>query len=100
MSKILLSMFLGLVVLGLSACSSGATHQQLRDRAAFDFDCPDEQLEVHEIDDRTIGVRGCGSRATYVEDCETCEAMGNFSRCNCTWVLNTDGRSDDRRVEE
>lgn len=81
------------VALGLlfsSACA-GATETQLRDRAVFDFDCPEDQVELHEIDDRTMGVQGCGQRATYVEDCKTCDG----SPCDCTWVRDTNGDERD-----
>jgi hypothetical protein len=39
------------------------------DRAAFDLTCPKEQLHSQELgDERTVGVSGCGRRATYVYD--------------------------------
>jgi hypothetical protein len=65
----------------LSGC--GASPSQLRDRAAFDLNCSQSELQVTEIDKRTRGVRGCGQQATYVQSCE-----GGL----CTWVLNTDSR--------
>lgn len=77
------------LIVGLVGCAS-ATEQQLRDRAAFDFDCPESELELHEIDDRTMGVRGCGHRATYVEMCR----YGEYGPYDCTWTLNTDAQDD------
>jgi hypothetical protein len=68
------------VVLG--AC--GATESQLRSRAAFDFSCPQGQLQITEIDGRSKGVTGCGKRAVYVEQCKPNNAS------DCTWVLNTE----------
>jgi hypothetical protein len=55
-------------------------YAKLQARAAFDLNCPVEQLEFVEIDLRTQGVAGCGQRATYVE---------TYSG---TWVLNSDVR--------
>ena len=76
----------------LFACSTGATEAQLKSRAAFDFDCNESQLVLHKIDDRTRGVTGCGHRATYVEVCNAC--ANGYQGCDCSWLLNTDGRRD------
>ena len=40
----------------------------VRDRAAFDFNCAADEIQVQDIDGRdlTFGARGCGKRATYV----------------------------------
>jgi hypothetical protein len=79
-------LLLGLVT--LSAC--GASLEQLQARAAFDLNCPQDKLQVTEIDDRTRGVRGCGQQVTYVE---SCQAIGGYGqKMGCTWVLNTDGK--------
>jgi hypothetical protein len=69
----------------LSGC--GASEQQLRSRASFDMKCSESELRLVEIDDRTMGVQGCGQQATYIESC------ANQNRTNCTWVLNTDSRA-------
>jgi len=39
--------------------------QDLGTRAAFDFDCPKEQLEFTALSAKQQGVKGCGHRATY-----------------------------------
>lgn len=83
--------FRALVAIGLlctSGCATGATVQQLRARAAFDFGCREGELEVVELDSRTRGVKGCGRRATYVETCKPC--ANGYQACECTWLLNTD----------
>jgi len=82
----------GLVLLFLGSCavSTNATQDQLSRRAAFDLDCPAESLEFVEIDARTMGVRGCEQRATYVESCKPC--ANGYVGCECTWILNTDGK--------
>jgi hypothetical protein len=77
-------------VLSLVACG-GATADQLRARAAFDLNCPQSQVNVVELDERTRGVRGCGQQATYVENCSMIDGYGG--KHDCTWVLNTDSRS-------
>lgn len=61
---------LGLTVI-LSACTiDGSKHQFVNyggvDRAAFEFDCPKESLEVTELAGRTFAVKGCGKKAVYV----------------------------------
>jgi hypothetical protein len=69
----------------------GASVDQLRSRASFDLQCPEGQIQTTQIDDRTIGVRGCGQQATYVESCANPTA--NFGTgSDCTWVQNTDSR--------
>jgi len=67
----------------LWSCGSGT--EQLRKRAAFDFDCPEDQIEVYELDARTRGVRACGHRGTYIDTCGPSEAGDG-----CTWILNSD----------
>jgi hypothetical protein len=71
-------------------CACGATEEQLRARAAFDMSCPNEQLTLVQIDDRTQGVTGCGQKATYVESCGMRDGYGG--KHDCTWVLNTDSK--------
>jgi hypothetical protein len=66
-----------------------ATQGQLLKRASFDLNCSESQINVIEIDSRTSGVRGCGSQATYVENCQPA-----FMREECTWVLNSDERKN------
>jgi hypothetical protein len=38
-------------------------------RASFDLNCPAAELMATKIDDKTLGVRGCGKRTVYVEVC-------------------------------
>ena len=42
--------------------------QDLRERASFELNCPQEnlQLTVLSIEGRQLGVSGCGARGTYV----------------------------------
>ena len=69
----------------------GASVEQLRSRASFDLSCPESQIQTTQIDDRTVGVRGCGQQATYVETCSNPQA-GFGTGSGCTWVLNADSR--------
>lgn len=64
----------------------GASVEQLRSRASFDMNCPDNQLQIVEIDGRTQGVIGCGKRNTYIESCEQYGRTGG--KTGCSWVLN------------
>jgi hypothetical protein len=65
----------GLVAAVLAvACS----HQgALRTRAAFDFHCSDGELTMTDLGSGTMGVSGCGHRATYV-----------WIAQNQQWVMN------------
>jgi hypothetical protein len=52
-------------------------------RAAFDFDCPAEQLDfvpIKKSEPRTYGVKGCNKRATYSEVC-------SYNH-GCLWVMD------------
>ena len=73
------------LVLPLAVCGcvihTGKKGPALRPRAAYDFGCPEAQVTVTRIDDRTQGASGCGKKATYIYSCH---------RANCTWVMNTD----------
>lgn len=84
-----------LLGLGGSACAMNATASQLVKRASFDLDCAEKELEVVELDPRTRGVRGCGRRATYVEQCKAC--ANGYQGCECTWLMNTDARPAEAR---
>lgn len=79
------------VAIAVSGCAMGATTAQLRTRASFDLQCPAGAIDVVAIDDHTRGVQGCGTQATYVEVCRAC--ANGYPACECTWVLNTDGRA-------
>lgn len=64
---------LPLFPLVLAACFTTRGGQNLNargvlTRAAFDFDCPQDQVEVQDLDGRglTFRAEGCGKRATYV----------------------------------
>ena len=92
--RLLTTVVLTALVVG-TGCATGATADQLRDRAAFDFDCSQQHLTLHEIDDQTIGVDGCGKRATYVEVCRACH--NGYQGCDCSWILNTDSEELDPR---
>lgn len=65
----LLAAVTAVVVLGtLAGCTHGREgfirYDGLK-RATFDLDCPMEQLEVTEINGRTVGVAGCDRKTVY-----------------------------------
>ena len=53
-----------LLFVGLVAC--GPSLEQLQKRAAFDLECPVDQLVIADLGDGTKGVSGCGRKATYI----------------------------------
>jgi hypothetical protein len=67
-----------LVAAALLGCvTSQGMQDNVRRRAAFDLDCPQDKIQVVEIESpaRTAvgalgswGARGCGRQATYVQD--------------------------------
>lgn len=62
-----------------------ASVSQLRARAAFDFQCAANSLTITRIDSDTMGVSGCGRRATYVS---RCNGQPGQLGTTCTWVRN------------
>jgi hypothetical protein len=63
---------LGTVLLGIIGCAAGTQRfdelmiEKVRTKAAFDFQCPQEQLNVSKVDSGSYGAVGCGKRASYV----------------------------------
>lgn len=39
---------------------------KVRKQAAFDLQCPENQLSISRLDVRSFGVSGCGNRGTFV----------------------------------
>lgn len=80
------------VAWALVACTPGLNdpgdeaRNQLLSRASFDLACPRSQLHTVTIDDRTVGVRGCDQRGTYVATCDESQ-FGFYPQC--TWVMNS-----------
>jgi hypothetical protein len=66
-----------------SGCATTKEVHPLTRRAAFDFQCPHDQLRYFAIDSRSQGVAGCNKRATYIQTCQ-----GQGWNEECTWVLN------------
>src|SRR5262245_48288002 len=60
-------------------------------RAPFDLDCPREQLAYQRLDPKTMGVSGCGRRATYILICRDRidkESLRIDTYVECTWTLD------------
>jgi len=67
-------------VLGLFLVACGPSMTDLRTRAAFDFECPEQQITLTKLASYTYGATGCDRRGTYVMDGTT-----------GSWILNPDG---------
>jgi hypothetical protein len=90
-------MALGLV-LGVMACDESAqapAKHPVKARAVFDMNCPAKELSFDKLDDDTLGVTGCGRRATYVRLCRDKVDQGasfmvgkQVTEEECKWVLN------------
>jgi hypothetical protein len=77
-----LALLLALAGAGCATTREAETHPLIQ-RATFDLDCPREKLSWRKFDDQTIGVKGCGQKATYIESCS-----GEGWNHNCVWVRN------------
>ena len=80
MKTVLLAVAAALLLIGCAA------HPHVTRKASYDLRCPEDQLEVTEIDEKTQQVRGCGNSATYVQ---VCKPGGE----ECTWMANDGGLS-------
>jgi hypothetical protein len=74
---------------GLAGCG-GASHAQLAARAAFDFGCSQEQIQIHQRDELTYEAAGCGRTALYKPDCQPNPWGGQD---HCTWISTSDIKS-------
>jgi hypothetical protein len=74
--------FAAVAFTSIGGCFAASNFEQLKERAAFDFNCPQAELKYVAIDRETIGVTGCGQRATYVERCK------GHAGTTCTWLRN------------
>lgn len=65
---------------GLHGTARGFRSSGAIDRAAFEMDCPKEQLKITELGNASVGVSGCGKKQVYVDVLRQ------------GWVLNSDQR--------
>jgi len=56
------------VLLFVQGCAGTISHFQKNglERAAFELECPKDQLAVTELSGNTFGVTGCGKKAVYM----------------------------------
>ncbi len=83
--RVLTAFFVSMLLMGCASTMKSVTLK----RAAFDLDCPENQLEIQELTTRTWGVRGCGKRATYITEGE-CSTEGS-----CRPIMNSGKSQDD-----
>jgi hypothetical protein len=50
--------------------------------AEFDLQCPRANLSYTQLNEKTIGVKGCGKQAKYVEICQS-KKIGSYSSNAC-----------------
>jgi hypothetical protein len=77
MRRFQLVLFCG--VFAIAGCPVGMEHfdaimiSKVRTKAAFDFECEKDTVQVSKIDNGSYGASGCGKRATYVgKDSQIC----------------------------
>jgi hypothetical protein len=68
LSFLVASSALGGCFAGARTGGEGLNANGVRNRASFDFNCPQESIQVQDLDGRSLsfGARGCAKRATYV----------------------------------
>ncbi len=72
------SLLVLMLVLSSACAVTGVRYDQIMTekvgkQAAFDLDCPREQLTVTKIDRASFGASGCGKRASYLGADVRCE---------------------------
>lgn len=75
-----------LLLLVLVACVGA---RNLRKQAAFDLQCPEDNLQITELGKTTRGVQGCGRQASYV----CTDAAAGAINCK-EWRINSDTNSN------
>ena len=70
-----------LIVVALLLGGCVESLDSVRKRAAYDFQCPEEKVQVVELGSDKVGAKGCGQQASYVQVCET-----NAIAYSCKWV--------------
>lgn len=78
---------LGLFLLvPLGSCATTSELDNLRKRASFEMNCPENQLRISNLDEegKAYGVNACGQRAVYLWHCS-----GGGLMEECKWVLNS-----------
>jgi hypothetical protein len=91
-------------LLAACACACGGADginpdvATLKTRAAFDLNCPEDQVRGRWLDEKTMGVTACGQRATYVKICRSSGygAMAALSE-ECQWLMNSESRPASRQ---
>ena len=84
----LLVFTLGACMILLGSCVSSPQKKEnpIIGIAAFDLNCPKDQLSITVIERTIWGVSGCGRRGRYVH---VCHRRGMTDECR--WILNYDG---------
>ena len=59
-------------------CSCATGSKTVKKRAAYDLDCPKDQIVVEHIGGTSYGAKGCDKQATY-----TCDAMTKLFGVKC-----------------
>jgi hypothetical protein len=75
----------------LAGCTGPKT--QVRERAAFDFDCPEERVAVESSSAGWVA-RGCGKEATYLVQRELVERNSEIRRVADDQTLHSDRSPD------
>lgn len=82
-------LLLTLLTILLTGC--GLHPNQVRKRAAFEFQCSEKKITIEKLGSKMTSASGCQQQATYVESCEIFKFIfddsdKNPSRSsNCTW---------------
>jgi hypothetical protein len=66
-------------------------------RAAIDLNCPAGEVMATNIDENTVGVRGCGRRTVYVSICENRRPPGRpivYEEELCRWLRQGEIETD------
>jgi len=86
-----------LIFLALSsACATAPPAKRepgpLTKRAVFYLDCSAGELRFTKIDDKTVGIRGCGKRTVYVKICQPSREPFEYEECR--WLRQGEVQED------
>lgn len=69
MSKILILILIGLIAAGCTSGSIGNLEQVVQKRASFDFNCPEQYVQVLPMGITSFEAKGCGGSGKYQVSC-------------------------------
>jgi hypothetical protein len=82
-----LGFVVGTLVLLATSCATSSPKREhpVLGMAAFDLNCPKEQISIQVIEREIWGATGCGQRARYIRVCQKVSLKVSVKGDECHW---------------